>query len=62
MKNLKNKIICKNCNRINIKKELNKNEAAYCGYCGKFLYPNIKRLEYKIFGFSGYCKIIEIGE
>jgi len=52
MKNLKKRIICKHCNKVNIKKELDINEAAYCGYCGKLLYPNVKNLEYKIFVFS----------
>jgi len=52
MKDLKNKIICPNCESVNIKKPLKRGEAAYCYKCGKVLYKDIRFFEYKLFGFA----------
>ena len=55
MNELKNIIICPNCENPNIKKELKAGEMAVCSYCGKTLYKNERLIELKIFSlvFSG---------
>jgi len=52
MKDLKNKILCSNCESINIKKPLKKGEVACCYKCGKVLYKDLSFFEYKLLAFS----------
>ena len=48
MKDLKSKVICPNCNSINIKKSLKNGEVACCYNCGKILYKDLSYFEQKI--------------
>ena len=49
MNDLKKIIICPNCEAPNLKKNINENEEAVCGNCGKVLYKSNKNIEFKIF-------------
>ena len=49
MKELKNIIICPNCESLNLKRDLKEDEIAVCAQCGKFLYKRDKFIEIKLF-------------